>query len=783
MGSGKSSILKGLQFALFGSGNLSSLLRYGQREGSVFVEFELGEHRYGARRVLRSVGGTVRSDKEYWVQDGEVQLLSATQLNEMVFTALGLKPSERARRVPIWELAFYISQEKLKAILSDREVRVKAIESAFDIERYRRVRENAQDLSIYLQTQSKHLKGFCEPLPDKMKELERDRRDLSELEPELAELEMGIEVAKLEEQKARSTYESLLHAVASITSSISSLDEELRRLQSDLDSREARTIQTSTRIEELSKLMEEKLELSRAEVPAHEPPEKIDEEINKEESVLDDLKEALRWLRVKEQAMDDILTELDSLAVEQHRHPEDVQADLDRASRELASVKAKHEFLEGQVVRYREMQKLGRCPLCMREASPELSQSLIESSLGELERLERNAKELEERSRSLEQELVLARRAEELSRRKAELERQLSQAEEDVSGYLLSLSGRGKQAKVWKRLMLPPEDQAETEGLPARERLSHAISFLERLEEFSRDTIVELKRKRNLSIELERLAAQKESAISQVSSIAKQIEVLRQQMEDDRLAVSQLAARSSELSSKKEELSSSLSGKQPELKRAEEVWKASQEKLGELEKRRASLLQKKQDLQSRVQSLGEEVADMTKAKEESDRLDEIVSWLQGAFLQLVSLIEQTVVAKMRLEFEERFSHMFSLMVEDPMKKVSLDEEFSPIIEHSGIEMDLDEGPSGGERSSVALAYRLALNEMAREVAGLKLDVIILDEPTDGFSSEQLSKFKDLIEGLDAKQVILVSHEKELESSADHVVLVTKDEDVSSVEWI
>ena len=89
--------------------------------------------------------------------------------------------------------------------------------------------------------------------------------------------------------------------------------------------------------------------------------------------------------------------------------------------------------------------------------------------------------------------------------------------------------------------------------------------------------------------------------------------------------------------------------------------------------------------------------------------------------------------------------------------------------------------SGGERTSVALAYRLALNKMVqRECTGMKENIIILDEPTDGFSREQIGQFRELLDGLNCQQVILVSHEPELRAFSDHVYLVEKENGVSRI---
>ena len=40
------------------------------------------------------------------------------------------------------------------------------------------------------------------------------------------------------------------------------------------------------------------------------------------------------------------------------------------------------------------------------------------------------------------------------------------------------------------------------------------------------------------------------------------------------------------------------------------------------------------------------------------------------------------------------------------------------------------------------------------------NLLILDEPTDGFSKEQMYQLKYVFDGLNASQVIIVSHEKE-----------------------
>ncbi|MEN6592471.1 MAG: hypothetical protein ABFC12_04420, partial [Methanobacterium sp.] len=64
--------------------------------------------------------------------------------------------------------------------------------------------------------------------------------------------------------------------------------------------------------------------------------------------------------------------------------------------------------------------------------------------------------------------------------------------------------------------------------------------------------------------------------------------------------------------------------------------------------------------------------------------------------------------------------------------------------------------------------------------GMKSNLLIMDEPTDGFSKEQLFKIRDILNELNYPQIIIVSHERELESFADNIFQIEKIDGVSEV---
>ncbi len=156
-------------------------------------------------------------------------------------------------------------------------------------------------------------------------------------------------------------------------------------------------------------------------------------------------------------------------------------------------------------------------------------------------------------------------------------------------------------------------------------------------------------------------------------------------------------------------------------------------------------------------------------------------WLGEYLAPTIVNIEKHVMTSINQRFAEQFAKWFQILIEDADMQVRIDEDFSPIIEREGYEQDFN-ALSGGEKTSVALAYRLALNTTVQEVTiGGDSNLLILDEPTDGFSKEQLYKIRDILEELKCPQVILVSHERELEGFADHVFKVSKSDGVSGLE--
>lgn len=196
---------------------------------------------------------------------------------------------------------------------------------------------------------------------------------------------------------------------------------------------------------------------------------------------------------------------------------------------------------------------------------------------------------------------------------------------------------------------------------------------------------------------------------------------------------------------------------------------------------RAAFEKESESLKRQVLALDQEITKKLEVKEKISKLGEMQNWLEEYFVNVMDVMEKHVMARIHQEFSDVFRKWFELLIEDQTINARLDESFTPVIEQNGYETELS-NLSGGEKTAVALAYRLALNRVINDVVSeIKTkDLLILDEPTDGFSSEQLEKVKEVLNQLNVKQLIIVSHENKIESFVDNIIRVNKNEHVSEI---
>ena len=145
-------------------------------------------------------------------------------------------------------------------------------------------------------------------------------------------------------------------------------------------------------------------------------------------------------------------------------------------------------------------------------------------------------------------------------------------------------------------------------------------------------------------------------------------------------------------------------------------------------------------------------------------------------MEVVLFTEKQVMMSVKNEFSKLFSKWFSILVSESLF-ARLDDDFSPIIEQQDYEIDYSY-LSGGERTAVALAYRLALNQVINSFISKinTKDVVILDEPTAGADIELRHYLWNFLKELNNKgtTIFLTTHYiEEAEKLCDRVGIINK----------
>lgn len=244
-----------------------------------------------------------------------------------------------------------------------------------------------------------------------------------------------------------------------------------------------------------------------------------------------------------------------------------------------------------------------------------------------------------------------------------------------------------------------------------------------------------------------------------------------------------LETEKNDLSLKVSELSSAISSQKDFAKKIQEleniIFNLNEMNLSK-EKSKSRIEQQIKSNQLFAEEMSKKILSMEKARVKAQEMSALHDWIDSIFVPMMFTIEKHVMAALQKEFDSYFQKWFSLLMDDAMN-VRIDDNFAPVIQQNGYETDFL-NLSGGEKTSVALSYRLALNMVINDMINTiqTKDILILDEPTDGFSSDQLDRLRDVISNLKLKQIVIVSHEPKIDAYVDKIIRIHKEGHVSRI---
>src|SRR5574342_976564 len=202
IGSGKSTILLAIEFALFGllRGELSgsALLRNGANDGFVELTFTVGEKKYTVRRTLTRTKKSVEQDAGYLLVDGIKKDATAVELKSIILELLGY-PQELLTKTKnfVFRYTVYTPQEEMKKILmEDKDERVKILRKVFGVDKYERITQNASGYAKLRRERQRTFDALLADVEEKKKLAEETKEEHAEVAAQLKTIQPSVEQAR-----------------------------------------------------------------------------------------------------------------------------------------------------------------------------------------------------------------------------------------------------------------------------------------------------------------------------------------------------------------------------------------------------------------------------------------------------------------------------------------------------------------------------------------------------------------------------------------------------------
>src|SRR3989338_2800422 len=211
IGSGKSTILLAIEFAIFGAkkGELPAytLLRHGKKDGFVELKMQIENKNILIKRTLKRSNDDIKQEAGYIIANGLKKDETSEEMRAITLELLGYpKDLVKKGKDLIYRYTVYTPQEEMKQILYEsKETRLETLRKVFNIDKYKRIKENSRIIITGLREKKRHLEGHIIDLDYKMKELEQRAKEVANTEKLLEDIAPKIDgIKKMISEKKRS---------------------------------------------------------------------------------------------------------------------------------------------------------------------------------------------------------------------------------------------------------------------------------------------------------------------------------------------------------------------------------------------------------------------------------------------------------------------------------------------------------------------------------------------------------------------------------------------------
>lgn len=771
IGSGKSTILMAIEFALFGLGSqkAESLLAKKSESGFVILDFSVDGKKYEIKRTLGRKKSRVSQDpKNSWIRiDGETLPLSPSELKQKVLEILRFnEPADPKAESKIFRYAIFTPQEAMKEVLSDPARRLETIRKAFGIEDYNTAKSNSLEVLSELRSKGAILQERFSNISGLESEIVESNKRIAGLEEEIARVSKTIREKSAKEREVISKIKELQEKDSkrvkteskrdSLKEGIASARRQLLQTTDDVAGFEKELIVSDQRIEKMAGIKRPDTNLSVVEIGSEiRKFQKINDELvglrSDKKSISQDIS------RLKESLGEEISADKGSLESELgnlQKEKESLELSLEEITEtndRTKSTKVQQETLKvGLEKEIAEFGKLGNnCPTCKQVITKEHHHTLVDEKQNQVEEINQEIKEITD-------SLF------ELNSKRREVQEKMESHKTRISQIQRILPGIEEFASKTARLSEIETEIREIEDARDPKFGEKPVEFLTNL----KDMLTSFE---NAAEQIRQISESRRNTEEKISQKRSGLEVLEKEIAGKKAEL----ADTERLLESFENIGERISG----LESKQEILR---EELNKMSGMLAASEERKSNEQKSIETNEKRILESKRWQKRFKVVSEIREWFEEFFIPTISQIEKQVLLTILQNFNETYGQWYSILVEDPTKESRIDENFTPIVNQDGFEQELSY-LSGGEKTSIALAYRLTLNSLIKkETESMKSNLLILDEPTDGFSKSQLGKIRELLDELKSEQIILVSHEKELETYVDNVFQISKEHGISKI---
>jgi DNA repair protein SbcC/Rad50 len=824
IGSGKSTILSAIEFALFGLGDVDAnhLLRIGESKGSVLLEFESGGESYTVFRSLLRRGNKIFQEEGMLYENGVKNSYSVGELKSRILNIIGINEKTQTKTTStIYRFAIYTPQEMMKSVLSaNNEKRVEILRRAFGIEDYSTAKKNAERFSSWIRTLTRIKKSLINDLSLFRLDLQKIKDTSESLKEEIdyfndatMNLKDQIQVILKDIVVMRKRKESMIQAESTIMHLKSTIDKNIQlkgQMNSELGhmNQELNSIYQSEKIvadltEQYQEYIQKRKELVNVTEKAIQYDNlliqkvKLESSINSENEMLNsniqkldlelaELSSELGSCNAEIKNLDRLMEEeglLKNIIADSSKF----QVEMDGISEILSNTRSEINSIKNEISKQKSeldtvlhLKQNAECPYCNQKLDQQHLQALENKFLQRSEYLKDKIIHLEkalQESQGKKEEILI--KINETESNKLELRRvelqiaKLNVVQKNIEQLHIKINQKILNRKTLQEKAEKKEWLAKIDKLKEiTEELNSLYPYKKRYDALNNSV------NQYHKINLENTYLEHSNAIKSKQGVIEKIRTKEQallELNNEIISLSDKLAKTKSIHLQNEMVTTKLN----ELESQRVTFE------NDLMKKKEQLAIRRADQESnlkQIETLNKKVSELEVQADKIIFTDQVGVWLNQHFIPSLVQIESQVLVSVKEEFNKLFQKWFYLLIEVSDIDAEIDEYFTPVVNQNGYRLEV-ESLSGGEKTSVALAYRLALNEIIRRIIMLDDNLLILDEPTDGFSKEQLIQIKHVLDELSAAQVIVVSHEKELEGFVETIFRVMKEREKSQVELV